>query len=100
MQGQSERAVNSLAKARAELGVTQEVLAVMLGVSRKYISMIETGAKPMSKKLSKKLALIMDGGGSRRCCGCRCCGCRCCGCRCKELERKLKKLGITPGGRN
>lgn len=72
MQGQSERGMNSLAKARAELGITQEVLAVMLGVSRKYISMIETGAKPMSKKLSKKLALIMDGGGGRRCCGCRC----------------------------
>lgn len=50
-----------IAEVRSRIGVTQQVLADMLNVDRKYISMIETGAKPLSKKLAKKLILIDKG---------------------------------------
>lgn len=44
-----------LASYRAENGLTQRDLAKALEVNWKYLSMIETGVKPMSKKLMAKL---------------------------------------------
>ena len=44
-----------LASYRAEKGLTQRDLAKALDVNWKYLSMIETGVKPMSKKLMAKL---------------------------------------------
>lgn len=48
-----------IATVRAEKGLTQAQLAEMLDVDRKYISMIETGKKPLSNKLRKKLDKIL-----------------------------------------
>lgn len=49
-----------MAQVRLKLGVTQQVLAEMLGVDRKYVSMIETGVKPLSNKLALKLDRISE----------------------------------------
>lgn len=49
-----------MAEVRKKLGITQQVLADMLGVDRKYVSMIETGVKPLSKKLAVKLDRVAD----------------------------------------
>ena len=49
-----------MAQVRLKLGVTQQVMAEMLGVDRKYVSMIETGVKPLSNKLALKLARISE----------------------------------------
>lgn len=40
---------------RNKFGLTQQELANLLEVDRKYISMIETGVKPLSNKLARKL---------------------------------------------
>jgi transcriptional regulator with XRE-family HTH domain len=45
----------ALVDLRKRLGITQQIMAEMLGVDRKYVSMIETGVKPLSKKLALKL---------------------------------------------
>lgn len=47
---------------RAKLGLTQARLAELLDVDRKYVSMIETGAKPLSPKMSRKLDILLQGG--------------------------------------
>ena len=44
----------SLQKARLGLGWTQEKLAEYLDITPEYISMMETGKKPVSKKVLKK----------------------------------------------
>lgn len=48
----------TLRAARDELGITQQEMAEKLGVSRNYVCMIETGEKPFSSKLRKKLVEI------------------------------------------
>ena len=50
-----------MAQIRADLGITQAQLGELLNVDRKYISMIETGTKPLSSKLSKKLDTLIHG---------------------------------------
>ena len=50
-----------MAEIRAALGITQARLAELLDVDRKYVSMIETGIKPLSSKLSKKLDILRNG---------------------------------------
>jgi DNA-binding XRE family transcriptional regulator len=51
---------------RSERGLTQRDLAKALNVNWKYVSMIETGAKPLSKKLKYKLdQLQLDGVATR-----------------------------------
>ena len=50
-----------MASARASLGLTQARLAELLDVDRKYVSMIETGTKPLSAKMSKKLDMLLRG---------------------------------------
>lgn len=50
-----------MATARATLGLTQARLAELLDVDRKYVSMIETGVKPLSAKMSKKLDILLRG---------------------------------------
>lgn len=49
-----------IAKIRSELGITQAELAELLDVDRKYVSMLETGAKPISAKMSRKLDTLKD----------------------------------------
>ena len=49
-----------MAEIRAQLGVTQQVMAEILGVDRKYVSMVETGVKPLSKKLAAKLGQVAN----------------------------------------
>ena len=41
---------------REKLKLTQQDLADMLDISRNYVTLIETGAKPMTPKIVKKLA--------------------------------------------
>ena len=50
-----------LRQTRDELGMTQEQLAECLDVTPEYISMIENGRKPLSKKLRVKLAKLVGG---------------------------------------
>lgn len=49
-----------MAQVRTKLGITQARLAELLDVDRKYVSMIETGTKPLSSKLSKKLDSLLS----------------------------------------
>lgn len=42
------------------MNLTQQELSDKLGVSRNYIWLIENGAKPMSDKLAKKLAILTE----------------------------------------
>jgi transcriptional regulator with XRE-family HTH domain len=43
---------------RNKLGLTQVQLAEMLGLNSKYLSMIESGTKPLTDKMVKKLELL------------------------------------------
>jgi len=43
---------------RSEHGITQVQLAEMLDITAEYVSMIENGKKPLSKKLLKKFGLL------------------------------------------
>ena len=51
-----------IANIRSELGITQAELAELLDVDRKYVSMLETGAKPISAKMSRKLDTLKESG--------------------------------------
>lgn len=44
-----------LKKIRVELNKTQDEFAVLLGISRNYVHLLESGKKPISRKVSKKL---------------------------------------------
>lgn len=50
-----------IAEIRSNLGLTQAELAELLNVDRKYVSMIETGSRPLSNKLAKKLDKLVSG---------------------------------------
>ncbi|WP_373048718.1 helix-turn-helix transcriptional regulator [Vulgatibacter sp.] len=51
-----ERLINSLREHRARLGLTQEQLAALVGVTRKSINTVETGRFVPSTLLALKLA--------------------------------------------
>ena len=53
----------NLQKYREKYGITQQQLAELIGVNFRYISMIETGAKPLTQKFVKKLELLDAGRG-------------------------------------
>jgi len=53
----------NLQKYREKYGITQQQLAELIGVNFRYISMIETGAKPLTEKFVKKLELLDAGRG-------------------------------------
>ena len=55
----SEKKLCRLVDVRKGLGLTQKELSIMLDVAENYISMIESGRKPMSKKLLRKLDSIL-----------------------------------------
>lgn len=55
----------NLQKYREKYGITQQQLAELIGVNFRYISMIETGAKPLTEKFVKKLELL-DAGRERQ----------------------------------
>ena len=46
---------------RKKYGLSQQQLAELIGVNFRYISMIETGAKPLTSKFVKKLELLDAG---------------------------------------
>ena len=48
----------SLLEVRRKLGLTQQELADALGMARAYISAVERGVNPFSKKLRKKICEI------------------------------------------
>lgn len=48
--------MNTFAAERKKLGLTQKQLAEKLGVSKNYISDIETGIKHPGAKLAKKMS--------------------------------------------
>ena len=48
----------SLVEVRRKLGLTQQELADALGMARAYISAVERGVNPFSKKLRKKICEI------------------------------------------
>jgi DNA-binding XRE family transcriptional regulator len=50
----------SLAGARHKEGLTQEKLAGKLGVTQGYVSDLETGKRPISKAMAKKLGEILN----------------------------------------
>ena len=50
----------TLREGRGELGMTQQEMADSLGVSRNYVCMIETGIKPFSEKLRKRLVSLSE----------------------------------------
>jgi transcriptional regulator with XRE-family HTH domain len=50
-----ENTSQSLLTERERLGLTQQEMADLLGVSRNYVSMIEVGKKPFADKLRRKL---------------------------------------------
>lgn len=50
----------SLQEERRKLNLTQEELADKLGVTREYLSMVERGAKPLSRKLSQKFSEMVS----------------------------------------
>ena len=54
----SEKSYDSLFEVRQRLGLTQKELAFIIGVAPNYLSMIESGKKPFSPKLVKKLELF------------------------------------------
>jgi transcriptional regulator with XRE-family HTH domain len=54
----SRKSYDSLLEVRRRLGLKQRELADIIGVDPNYISMIESGKKPFSKKLVKKLELL------------------------------------------
>ena len=51
----------NLSDLRGKLGLTQTGLATLLDVTSEYVSMMETGKKPLSKKILKKLESIEAG---------------------------------------
>jgi len=54
----SEKSYDSLFEVRQRIGLTQKELAFVIGVAPNYLSMIESGKKPFSPKLVKKLELF------------------------------------------
>ena len=56
----SEKKLCRLVDVRKGLGLTQKELSIKLDVAENYISMIESGKKPMSKKLLRKLDSILN----------------------------------------
>lgn len=44
---------------RLEMGLTQQELADSLGMNSRYISMVESGLKPCSDKMLKKVELLV-----------------------------------------
>ncbi len=53
---------NPIQDARIQLGITQQELGELLGITRNYVWMLESGQKPMSKKVAARLAEITRGG--------------------------------------
>lgn len=49
-----KKSFDTLLDARETLGLTQQEMANLLGISRNYVSMIELGKKPFSAKLKRK----------------------------------------------
>lgn len=52
--------LNRVRVIRKELGLNQEEFAGKLNLSPKYISMIETGSKPLSHKLAKRIVQMAE----------------------------------------
>lgn len=50
----------SLKKAREKSGLSQEKLALKVGVGRSTITMIETGVNQLTVPLAKKIAEVLD----------------------------------------
>ena len=51
---QNEKKVD-LAEIRKKAGLTQRELAALIGVGRSYLAMVESGQKPFSEKLRRKV---------------------------------------------
>lgn len=49
---------NRIWNTRARLGITQEILAEMLGVAKNYVYLMEAEKKPISEVIAKKLDKI------------------------------------------
>ena len=52
----------TLREARENLGITQQELAEMLGITRTYVGLVENGSKPFSEKLKRKLLKVAPSG--------------------------------------
>ncbi len=52
---------NPVQDARIKLGITQQELGELLGITKNYVWMLESGQKPLSKKVAAKLAEITGG---------------------------------------
>jgi DNA-binding XRE family transcriptional regulator len=57
---EQERVGRTLHVLRERFGYTQESLAKELGVSRAYVSLIESGAKPLQDRLLKRVADVLE----------------------------------------
>lgn len=52
---------NLVQDARMKLGITQQELGELLGITKNYVWMLESGQKPVSKKVAARLAEITQG---------------------------------------
>ena len=57
---EQERVGRTLHVLRERYGYTQDSLAKELGVSRAYVSLIESGAKPLQDRLLCKVAALLE----------------------------------------
>ena len=57
---EQERVGRTLHVLRERYGYTQEGLAKELGISRAYVSLIESGAKPLQDRLLAKVAAALE----------------------------------------
>jgi transcriptional regulator with XRE-family HTH domain len=57
---EQERVGRTLHVLRERFGYTQEHFATELGISRSYISLIESGNKPLNDRLLSKCAALLE----------------------------------------
>jgi SOS-response transcriptional repressor LexA len=55
--------LESIAKIRDQLGLTQDEFAKQLGISRQHLSKLENSSKPLSPKLARRLAEVSGNAG-------------------------------------